>query len=156
MLLNSPQPSSDSYYQDNPEQQPPKLNTDHEFIHHITPTFLGPICTACHCKVANGNILFDISRISIKKHITTNKCYIGDITLFKGRELEKTLHTSMIHQHNSMRDNPSLAPRMVERFNFVSSSKNCPTVLNAALLAQSCAISDGMQHHNLHTVLSQM
>jgi hypothetical protein len=100
---------------------------NYTFHHHIQQTFLGPICTACGHKVANGNILFDISRNSIKNHRTTNKCFSGDLALFKPKELEKALRTAMIHLHNSMRDNLSLASRMVEnKYNFVQSVKNFP------------------------------
>ena len=127
MSPNSPQSSSDSDSQDEYDHEPPDDNNDKEFTHHIKPTFLGPVCTSCKCKVANGNILFDVSRVSIKKHITTNECFSGDITQFKGRELEKSLHTSMVHHHKSMRDNPSSASRIIDRkFSFVSSSKNLP------------------------------
>jgi hypothetical protein len=47
--------------------------------------------------------------------------------MFKGRELEKSLHTSMLHHHKFMRDNPSSASRKIDRrFQFVSSTKNLP------------------------------
>jgi hypothetical protein len=127
MSPNSPQSSSDSESQDEYDHERPDDNNDKAFTHHIKPTFLGPVCTSCKCKVANGNILFDVSRVSIKKHITTNKCFSGDINQFKGRELEKSLHTSMVHHHNSMRDKPSTASRIIDmKFSFVSSSKNLP------------------------------
>ena len=127
MSPTSPQSSSDSDSQDDHDPETPNHNNTNSFTHHIKPMFLGPVCTSCQCKVANGNILFDISRVSIKKHLTTNKCFSGDITMFKGRELEKSLHTSIVHHHKSMRDNPSSASRMIDRrFNFVSSTKNLP------------------------------
>ena len=127
MSPNFPQPSSDSDSHDIHEKEHPNHHNTSGFTHHIKPTFLGPVCTACRCKVANGNILFDISRISIKKHMTTNKCFSGDITMFKGRELERELHTSMLHYHQFMIDNPSSASRMIDsKFNFVASSKNLP------------------------------
>ena len=127
MSADSSLPSSDPTTQDDFPYQSPNPVANNEFIHHIKPSFLGPICTACHHKVANGNILFDVSRNSIKKHLTTNKCYTGDIALFKARQLEKELRTSIVHYHHSMRENPSLAARVVEnKFNFVISPNNLP------------------------------
>jgi hypothetical protein len=127
MSPNSPQSPSDFDSQDDHDHEPPNDSNVIAFTHHIKPTFLGPVCTSCKCKVANGNILFEVSRVSMKKHITTNKCFSGDITMFKGRELEKSLRTSMLHHHMSMRDNPSSASSIIDRrFNFVSSSKNLP------------------------------
>jgi hypothetical protein len=127
MSPNSPPSPSDSDSQDEHNHSHPNSNNTNSFTHHIKPTFLGPVCTSCQSKVAKGNILFDVSRVSIKKHITTNKCFSGDITMFKGRELEKSLHTSMLHHHKFMRDNPSSASRKIDRrFQFVSSTKNLP------------------------------
>ena len=123
----SPLPSSDSDTPNVSGDQYSNHVDNYTFHHHIQQTFLGPICTACGHKVANGNILFDISRNSIKNHMTTNKCFSGDLALFKPKELEKALRTAMIHLHNSIRDNLSLASRMVEnKYNFVQSVKNFP------------------------------
>jgi hypothetical protein len=142
MSSHSPQPSSDSDTQDDPEQQPPHNNEDNGFLHHIKPTFLGPVCTACHCKVANGNILFYISRNSIKNHLTTNKCYSGDIAVFKARQLEKTLRHSMVHYHNSFSDNPSLASRAIEKkYHFCLATKNLPYCANCGFVGtQLCHV----------------
>ena len=119
MSSNSAPPSTDSDTQDDFNHPNPNHVANNRFIHHIKPTFLGPICTSCNSKVASGKILFSISRISIKNHLTLNKCYSGDIAMFNGRELEKTLHTSRVHYHNSMRDNPSIASRVADsQFNF--------------------------------------
>jgi hypothetical protein len=56
--------STDSDTLDDFNHQNPNHVATNEFIHHIKPTFLGPICTSCNSKVANGKILFSISRIS--------------------------------------------------------------------------------------------
>lgn len=100
---------------------------NNNFCHFIKQTFLGPVCTKCHRKVANGNILFDISRNSLKNHMTTNKCFQGDISLFKPKELETTLRRSMLEFHHSMFNNPTLASRLVtNKHNFVHATKNLP------------------------------
>ena len=98
-----------------------------KFQHFIKQSFLGPICTMCHRKVANGNILFDVSRNSIKNHMTTNKCFRGSISLFKPKELEIQLRQSMIQLHNSITNNPTLASRLVrDKHHFISATKNLP------------------------------
>lgn len=97
------------------------------FHHHFKQTFLGPVGTKCKCKVANGNILFDISCNRLKVHLTANKCFSRNILLVKPRAVEKSLHLLLIQDHNSMSNIPALASRVVNnKFNFVSSSKNLP------------------------------
>lgn len=97
------------------------------FSHHIKQTFLGPICTSCNRKVSSGNTLFNISRHSLKAHITTNKCYSGNLSSFRSQTLEKSLHLALVQYHSSMRNNPALASRIThEKFHFHSYSKNLP------------------------------
>ena len=97
------------------------------FSHHIKQTFLGPICTSCKCKVLRGNTLFHISRHSLKSHITTNKCFSGTLPSFKSQTLEKSLHNKLIKCHNSMREDPALAYRIVHnQNNFQIARKNLP------------------------------
>ena len=150
MSSDAPLPSSDSVSPDVSNHQSPNHAPYNGFIHHIKPTFLGPICTACQRKVANGNILFDISRNSIKKHLTTNKCYIGDIEMFQARELEKTLHMSTIHHYDSMRDNPTIASRVVEqKFNFVPATQNFPYCAKCGFISSKlCHIRRHAKHHS--------
>ena len=108
---------------------PPLATYDFEtkFQHFIKQTFLGPICTRCQRKVANGNILFDVSRNSIKNHMTTNKCFRGNISLFKPKELEIKLRQSMVQLHTSIANNPTLASRLVrDKNHFIPATKNLP------------------------------
>lgn len=139
---SSPHHSSDSDTPDDPQQQRTNDNEDNGFIHHIKPTFLGPVCTSCNCKVATVNILFDISRNSIKNHFTINKCYSGDILMLKSRELEKSLRTSLLHYHKSMRDNPTIASKMIATpFNFIPASKNLPYCVKCGFIgAKLCHV----------------
>jgi hypothetical protein len=90
-----------------------KINNS-EFVHHIKQTFLGPVCTACKRKVANGNILFNVSRNSIKLHMTNNQCYNGDFATFKPKVLEDHLRSTMQKYHTTMKNNTSLAARWVK------------------------------------------
>ena len=74
-----------------------------------------------------GNTLFHISRHSLKSHITTNKCFSGTLSSFKSRTLEKSLHNKLIKCHNSMREDPALAYRIVHnQNNFQIARKNLP------------------------------
>jgi hypothetical protein len=61
-------PSCDISSED--EFQTSNVSPDNVFHHHFKQTFLGPLCTECKCKVANGNTLFDISRNCLKAHMT--------------------------------------------------------------------------------------
>jgi hypothetical protein len=158
MYSDSPHPSSDSDSQDDGELQTPNQNEDNGLLHHIKATFLGPVCMACHCKVANGNILFDISRNSIKNHLTTNKCYRGDIAMFKARQLEKTLRNSIVQYHKSFRDNPSLASRVIEKkYNFCPASKNLPYCVNCGFVGtQLCHVKRHTKSQNTECSESDM
>lgn len=125
--ISSDQSSSSCERASNQESLISNLDYVDTFHHHFKQTFLGPVCTKCKCKVAKGNILFDISRNSLKAHLTTNKCFSGNILLFKPRAVERSLRMSLIQYHTSMANNPALASRVVNnKFNFVSSSKNLP------------------------------
>jgi hypothetical protein len=97
------------------------------FSHHIKQTFLGPICTSCNCKVVRGNTLFYLSRHSLKAHITTNKCFSGNLSSFRCQTLEKSLHIALVQYHNSMKNNPALAARIVrDKYHFQTASINWP------------------------------
>jgi hypothetical protein len=89
------------------------------FHHHIKQTFLGPVCSACNKKIASTNVLFDISRNSLRAHLT---CYTGDLSLFKSRELEMSLRTSIIEHYNS----PQTSKHVENTFQQVSSLNNMP------------------------------
>ena len=106
----------------------PSISTNNDvFSHYIQQSFLGPICTSCKCKVARGNLLFNISRNSIKSHIATNNCYSGNLASFKSQSLERSLRSEISHLHHTMRDNPAVAGSIVKKkFKFQLSSKNLP------------------------------
>ena len=63
------------------------------FHHHIKQTFLGPVCSACNKKIASTNVLFDISRNSLRAHLTTNQCYTGDLSYRKWANRSNTAQT---------------------------------------------------------------
>ena len=106
---------------------PPSNIHNTVFSHHIKQTFLGPICTSCKCKVVRGHTLFYVSRHSLKSHITTNKCFSGNLHSFKSQTLEKSLHIALVQYHNSMRNNPALPLRNVHnKYHFQTAPKNLP------------------------------
>ena len=92
------------------------------FHHHIKQTFLGPVCSACNKKIASTNILFDISRNSLRAHLTTNQCYTGNLSFFKSRELEMSLRTSIVEHYKS----PQPSKHLENTFQQVSSLNNMP------------------------------
>lgn len=103
------------------------LPTNGQFQHHITQTFLGPVCTKCNEKVARNDTLFDTSEYLIKVHLTTNQCYSGNCSFHQIKELTNSLRTSIIKTHHSMKNNPIVGSRIVqENFHPVSSTNKFP------------------------------
>ena len=82
--------------------------------HHIIQTILGPVCTKCNTKIVlRDNLLFTASRNTIRKHLTTNKCYQGNISNVRLRYLERSLRISIIGMYESMKLNPTIAKCLV-------------------------------------------
>jgi hypothetical protein len=66
---------------DNYDDDEEDNNNSNNIHHHIIQTILGPVCTKCYTKIVlRDNLLFTASRNTIRKHLTTNKCYQGNIS----------------------------------------------------------------------------
>lgn len=100
-----------------------------------SPHSLDP--SALHAKVANGSILFNLSRNSIKNHMTTNKCFSGDNAMLKVRQLENTLlingTLSQFHEGQSITGIKS----GWKQIQFCSCHEICLIVLKVVLLVHS-------------------
>lgn len=102
--------SSDASSEVSNHLPPPPPSTKN---HYIRQTFLGPICTKCNTKVASLGTLFTISSKTIIRHWKKNNCYIGDVKNLNAKELERSLHMSIIQLYNSIHHNPTLASKIV-------------------------------------------
>ena len=102
----------DNGYNDDDDEE--DKNNSNNIHHHIIQTILGPICTKCNTKIVlRDNLLFTASRNTIRKHLTTNKCYQGNISNIGLRSLERSLRISIIGLYESMNLNPTIAKTLV-------------------------------------------
>lgn len=121
-----------------------------ESLHYIRQTFLGPICTKCNTKVACYGMLFAISWKSIIRHWKKNKCIIGDINNLNAKQLERSLHMSIIQLYNSIRNNPTLATKVVRgQFHSTDISHKLPFCSRCGYVGKSANV-----RRHIHTDVS--
>ena len=89
-------------------------NDNNDIRHHIIQTILGPVCNKCNTKIVlRDNHLFTASRNTLRKHLTTNKCYQGNISNIRLRALVRSLRISIIRVYETMYRNPTIAKILV-------------------------------------------
>ena len=85
--------------------------------HFITQTLLGPVCNHQNCKtkVATKGGLFTVSRQSIIRHWTANKCYTGSRQP-NARALVRHLEEQRIHLHGRIARNRVSTDALIDKY----------------------------------------